>query len=128
MKNVVLTLSFIAILSVPLTARANLITGVMNITGIANISLDVIGFAGNEFSINGPAEAQEGGFIALAGTTGTIENITNPPDATGPLNVPNFMTFVAAPNITITLTSLLPGIEGTADCSTLPAASAQKCT
>lgn len=122
------TIALTALVIFPVAARADLITGVLNFTGTANISLGTIGFEDNVFSINGPGGAQEGGFTALAGTTGTIQNLTNPPDATGPLNVVDFMTFDAAPNITITLTFLIPGINGAAGCAAFPAASGQVCT
>ena len=111
---------------IPLTAKASLITGVLNITGTANLSTGSIAFGtGNLFSVNSPASAQQGGFTSLAGTTGTIEDITNPP---GSLNIPDFMTFNAAPNITITLTLLDPGIDGSAGCTAAPAAGGQVCT
>jgi hypothetical protein len=119
---------FLGILSMPFTANGGLISGVLNFTGTANISFGSIGFLGNDFFVNSPAGAQQGDFTILAGTTGTIANITNPPDATGPLNVPLFMTFNSAPNISITLTFLLPGIDGAAGCTATPAAAGQQCT
>src|SRR5580658_359476 len=108
-----LALGFVAVLSVPLVARASLLTGELNVTGSATISFGSIAFDnGNAFNIN-PADTQIGSFATLGGTSGSIDNITNPPNATGvPLDVPDFITFAAAPNITITLTELLPGIDG----------------
>ncbi len=128
MTKSALALGLVAVLSVPMVARANLITGVLNTGGTATLTSDGITFLDNEFFINSPAAAQQGGFTALAGTTGGIDNITNPPDATGPLDVPDFITFAAAPNITITLTDLLPGIEGAAGCADSPPAAGQVCT
>jgi|SRR5579863_6197331 len=128
MRKVVLMLSFVAAVSIPAAARADVILGVLNATGTANISFGSIAFLDNAFSINSPASAQTGGFMALAGTAGTIQNITNPPDATGPLDVPDFMTFASAPNISITLTYLLPGIDGAAGCSDPVPAAGQLCT
>jgi len=111
---------------IPLTAKASIITGVLNVTGTVNLTATTIAFGtGNQFSINSPASSQQGGFAALAGTTGTIMDITSPP---GFLNVPDFMTFSAAPNITIALTLLDPGIDGTAGCSASPAVGGQVCT
>jgi hypothetical protein len=121
-------LALVAVACTPLAAKADLILGVLNTTGVAQISLGTIGFLDNEFSVNSPAAAQEGGFTALAGTTGTIQNLVNPPDATGPLDIPDFITFNSAPNITITLTFLLPGIDGSAGCTATPAAAGQLCT
>jgi hypothetical protein len=129
MTKSALTLSIIAMVSVPMAARASLITGVLNVTGTVNISLGDIAFENGEFNINSPASAQQGGFMALAGTTGTIDDITNPPDATGTvLSEPDFITFAAAPNITITLTFLFPGIDGAAGCADPVPASGQLCT
>src|ERR1700677_3224343 len=101
-----LALGFVAMLGVPWAATASPIIGVLNITGTINVSSSGIAFNGGLFSVNGPASSQQGNFTALAGTTGMIDNITSPP---GPLNVPDFMTFSAAPNITFTLTFLEPG-------------------
>src|ERR1035438_2204433 len=104
-----LALGFIAIVSLPLAARASLITGVLNFGGSATISFWSIASNNNIFNINSPADTQQGGFMALEGSTGVIADITNPPDATGvPLDIPGFITFGAAPNISITLTFLLP--------------------
>jgi hypothetical protein len=112
-----------------MAARASLITGVLNVTGTVNISLGDISFEDGMFNINAPASTQQGGFMALEGTTGTIDDITNPPDATGvPLDEPDFITFAAAPNITITLTLLTPGIDGSAECDNPIPATGQVCT
>jgi hypothetical protein len=124
----VLVLGFVAIVSLPLAARADLITGELNFTGSATILVGSVSFDnGNVFNID-PASQQQGGFAVLGGTTGIIENIMNPPDAVGPLDVTDFMTFSAAPNISITLTFLLPGIEGAAGCAALHPAAGQVCT
>lgn len=128
MTKSVLALGFVALLSLPLAARADLITGELNFTGSATITFGSIAFDdGNVFNIN-PADTQVGTFATLGGTAGSIENITNPPDATGPLDVPDFMTFAAAPNISITLTYLLAGIDGAAGCADTPPAAGQECT
>ncbi len=115
-------------LGLPLAASASTITGVLNVTGTVEISLGSIAFAGGQFSINSPASSQQGGFATLEGTMGGIDNITNPPDATGSLDVPDFMTFAAAPNITVTLTFLEPGVDGAAGCTSTPPAAGQICT
>lgn len=128
MRKGTLALALLAMLGVPFAATASTITGVLNVTGTIEISEGSIAFADNTFSINGPATSQQGEFAILAGTTGTIENITNPPDATGPLDVPDFITFAAAPNISFTLTDLEPGVEGAAGCASVPPAAGQICT
>ena len=128
MTKGVIALGFLGMLSMPLAANAALVTGTLNFTGTAQISLGTIGFLENIYFINPPAGAQVGGFQAFEGTQGDIQNITNPPDATGPLNVPLFMTFNVAPNLSITLTFLFPGIDGSAGCSATPPAAGQQCT
>jgi len=128
MMRRVVALSFVALVSISIVASASTITGVLNFTGTADISLGSIAFEDNSFDINSPAATQQGGFMALAGTTGTIQNITDPPEPTGPLNVPGFITFAAAPDITMTLTFLDPGIDGAAGCSASPAAAGQECS
>src|SRR6202041_2985301 len=116
-----LTLSIAAMLNIPFAAKADLLTGVLNFTGTAMISSSIshpgsIEFVDNTFNANPGPGSQEGGFVALAGTNGTIANITNPPDATDtPLNQP-FMTFDLAPNISIALTFLKSGIDGVTGC------------
>jgi hypothetical protein len=117
-----------ALCATTFSAKADTIIGVLNTTGTARISQGSIVFVGGTTAINSPGTSQTGGFVALAGTTATIQNITNPPEPVGPLNVPNFMTFMAAPNISFTLTFLLPGINGAAGCSIAVAAAGQVCT
>jgi hypothetical protein len=123
-----LIVSLMAMASVPFVAEANLITGVLNVTGTVHISLDDIAFENNSFSITAPADTQQGGFTALEGTSGSIDNLANPPDAAGALDVPLFITFNAATNISITLTYLFPGIDGASGCSDLVPATGQECT
>jgi hypothetical protein len=128
MTKSVLALSIVAMVSVPM-AKASLITGILNVTGTVNVSLGDIAFLNGVFNINAPAAAQQGGFMALAGGAGTIDDITNPPDATGTaLNQPDFMTFNSAPNISFTLTFLFAGIDGAAGCAAPAPATGQVCT
>jgi len=128
------TLSLFVLVCLPLGARASLIQGVLNFTGTANISLGTIAFEDNTFNINSPANTQQGGFTLLQGTTGDIQNITNPPDATGPVvpptGVPDFITFndPTFSNISITFTFLDPGIDAAAGCLSSPPAGGQQCT
>jgi hypothetical protein len=131
MTKSILALGFMAVISIPVAAWADVITGSLNFTGTATVSLGSIAF-GNALLIN-PAVAQTGGFVAFAGTTGTIADLVNPPDAVSDvpnLNQPDFITFAFAPNITITLTELFEGIDlpPTGDCAVTPAAAGQLCT
>lgn len=119
--------NLLALMCFPIAARASLITGTVNFSGTIELGLGSIAFIDNAFTINSPASTQVGEFMALESTTGTIQNIVNPPDATGSLDVPDFMTFSAVPNITFELTFLQPGIDGAAGCTSTPAAG-QVCT
>jgi hypothetical protein len=129
MTKSLLTLSIAAMFTIPFAARASLITGVLNFTGEANISSTMatpgsIVFTGNTFTV----VPSVGGFAVFNGTDGTILPITNPPDAVDtPLDQP-FISFAVAPNITITLTNLDAGIDGSADCSIAVASAGQVCT
>jgi hypothetical protein len=123
-----LAMGFLALIGLPLAARADLLTGVLNIAGTVNVSSNSITFVDNAFSVENPPSAQQGGFIALAGTAGALEALTEPPDDPGLLNVPYFMTFAAAPNISVTLTFLDPGTDGAAGCALTPPAAGQVCT
>jgi PEP-CTERM motif len=122
-----LALGVIAILSMPLASRADLLDGVLTISGTAELSENDIAFGNGQFVIN--SMAQQGGFTALAGTDGIIQSIVNPPYAPGVVfPTPDFITFDLAPNITITLLVLNPGFDGTAGCTLTPAAAGQLCT
>jgi hypothetical protein len=125
-----ITRLIVGLLALAAVGQCSLIEGVLNTTGTAQISLSSIVFVGNEMTLNTPGSSQVGGFTALAGTGATIDNITNPPDATGVLAtpVPLFVTFAAAPGISFTLTELLPGIDGASDCTLFPPAAGQQCT
>jgi hypothetical protein len=120
----------LAFICFSVTAKASLITGTLNAAGTAELSLGSIAFVSNELFINAPASTQVGGFTALAGTTASIQDIRNPPDATGVLVTPvsKFIVFAAAPNISITFTVLDAGIDGAAGCTVSPAAAGQLCT
>jgi hypothetical protein len=133
MKKSVLNLGFLALVSMPFAAKADLILGVLNTTGAADISFGSVSFqdGGPDSGLLSITGSQTGGFNAFIGTTvGTVDDITNPPDATTiPLDVPDFITFSGPEsNISITLTELLPGIDGAAGCSDAIAAAGQVCT
>lgn len=85
-------MAVLALACTPLIAKADLMMGVLNVTGVAQISLGTIGFLDNVFTVDSPAEAQQGDFTALEGTTGTIQNLMDPPDPTGVvLDVPDHL-------------------------------------
>jgi hypothetical protein len=126
-----LMMGLLLVASSTVVARADaLLYGMLNTGGTATISLGSITFADGLLSINSPASSQVGGFTILEGTDGTILDIVNPPDAVGPLDVPDFVTFAADTNIEFVLTYLLPGIDGSTGCSTVspPPEAGQVCT
>jgi hypothetical protein len=122
-----------AFMMISVTAKAALLTGVLSITGSVDLTTDSIAFGtnssgNNPFSINS-GSAQQGDFVDLAGSTGTIKNIVNPPYATGVIfSTTGFMTFSVAPNITITLEEIDAGIDGSSGCSAPVPAGGQVCT
>lgn len=125
----IVAFGFIAVAVLQPAAKADaIVEGVLNTTGTVTVTLEGMDFIGSQLTINGPAVAQQGGFTALAGTMGNIGNIVNPPDATGPVDVPEFITFAADPNISITLAYLYAGIDGSAGCSASTPAAGQLCT
>lgn len=129
--KVTLKLWFTALAIIPVGALASPITGVLNFTTEADISsASGIDFVGSSFSVDSSPGSQTGGFVLLEGTTGTIKNITNPPDTLGLLATPvlDFLTFSVAPNISITFTYLAPGIDGSAGCAISPPAAGQLCS
>lgn len=128
MKRLIFALIILVAAGIPQAAKADgVVLGVLNTIGTATISLGGIDFPGSQLFVNGPAVAQQGGFTALAGTTGAIEDIADPAGS-GALDVPDFITFAAAPNISITLTYLNAGIDGSAGCSLTTPAAGQTCT
>ena len=77
------------------------------------MSFGGIAFLDSQLVINGPPRRRRAFHRFGEDNPGTIRNITAPAvsgiDATGPLDIPEFITFAADPNISITLTYLLPG-------------------
>jgi len=125
MRKSILAFAFLAVLGVPLAATADTITGALSVSGTIKISNDSIAFTG-PLTLGA---AQQGGFTALAGTTGTIQNITNPPYAPSVIfPMPDFITFSVAPNISITLLELEPGVDGVTGCTSTPPTAGQICT
>ena len=108
------------------TAYATPISGVVNTTGVASVNLTSINFLSgtfvpNLFLVSVPVSNS---FTGLAGTTGTIANLTNNLTNTGPQPVgasftdANWMVFSSAsPLIAFDLTFIAPGIDGTGGCS-----------
>jgi len=108
------------------TAYATPISGIVNTTGVAAVNLTTINFFSgtfvpNLFLVSVPVS---GNFAGLAGTTGTISNLTNNLTNTGPQPVgvtfsdPNWMVFTSAsPVVAFDLTFISAGTDGTAGCS-----------
>lgn len=116
-----------------LSLSADPISGTVNISGSVAVGETTIDFqppAGppsGTFVVSNTGNT--GSFAGLANTTGTILDLNDtlqPPGQTfTPLN--GFVTFTAAPNISLNLTGIDPGTYSSADCFTLPAAG-QTCT
>jgi PEP-CTERM motif len=108
------------------TAYATPISGTVNTTGVASVNLTSINFLSgtfvpNLFLVSVPTT---GSFVGLAGTTGTIANLTNNLTNTGPQPVgvpftdPSWMVFSSAsPLIAFDLNFINAGTDGTAGCS-----------
>jgi hypothetical protein len=63
-------LGLIAVISMPLAVRANLITGTVNTTGTVSISAGSIAFTSVSLD---PAAGQVGDFVALGGTAASLQ-------------------------------------------------------
>ena len=124
MRKSILAFAILAVLGIPMAATADTIDGTMNVSGTIEISNGGIAFSG-PLSLGA---MQQGGFTALAGTTGTIQNFTaaNAPGVIFP--TPNFITLSGAPNINFTLLELKAGVDGAAECTANPPSAGQVCT
>ncbi len=104
-------------------------SGVLNIAGSVEVSKGSIDFypvggGTGTFSIFAP---ETGIFAPLMGSTGTALDLNNSVEPINtPVNVPDFMTFAAAPNLSFTLTELPQGTF--TSCDPPPAAPGQTCT
>lgn len=126
-------LSFVALS----TVYATPIVGTVNTTGVAAVNLTSINFLSgtfvpNLFLVSVPVS---GSFTGLAGTTGTINNLTNNLTNTGPQPVgvpfsdPAWMVFTSAsPVIDFDLTFIAPGVDGTAGCNKVTPLAGDTCT
>jgi len=122
------------VLGVSPSAQATTISGVFNFTGSVRVTAaGVIDFLDdptatpptNGFRVVPP---ETGTFTSTTGTTGTIQDLNamvEPPGQT--LNVPNFITLTALPQLNFTLTMIDPGVYSSAACGA-PAAPGQTCT
>lgn len=108
-------------------ARADPVTGIVQISGAVNVTGTTIDF----LPPTGPPSGSftvtlgsTGTFLPLTNTTGAILDVTG---AAGPTNVPNFLTFAAAPGLRLNLTFISPGVFSSAQCAA-PPAPGQTCT
>jgi hypothetical protein len=112
-------------------ADAALIDGILNITGSVAVTADALDFlpaAGGTGLFSVDLFTQTGDFVPLAGTTGDISDLDAATEPVGvPINLMNFLTFNADPNLTFTLQLIRFGVFGAADCGA-PAAAGQTCT
>jgi hypothetical protein len=115
-------LLLVAGFALPSISQASLLTGNLNFSGIMNVQISTgkIDFGASSGPIG--ITASTGDYASLAGTTGTIKNIDNPPYPVDTFfATPFFVTLAGAPNISFTLQVLLGGVDGSAGCSLAPA-------
>jgi hypothetical protein len=126
MTKSALVLSIAAMVGIPMAANASLLTGTITLSGGANVTTGSIVFVA-PFTVD--FSGTTGGFTPLDGDSFSIMNITNPPDAVGTVNIPDFIQFSAPdPNISFSLNFLTPGSDGVVGCSATPPAVNQVCT
>ncbi|MFZ1907343.1 MAG: PEP-CTERM sorting domain-containing protein [Steroidobacteraceae bacterium] len=85
-----------------------------------SISNSAIDFAPTSVNIG---SASTGAFVPLSGTTATFKDLT-----IGSGSVPNFLTIPSLPDAQFTLTTIEPGILGSAGCAAVPPAAGQTCS
>jgi len=123
-----------AVVAVPSSASGALLTGTFSSGGSVIFSKGLLDFAppvgppNGIFAVGNAPGDETGGFVVLAGTNGNIldlNDVTVPPGVN--VSLVNFMTFAAAPNISITLNLIQAGVFSSAQCFVAPAAG-QNCT
>jgi hypothetical protein len=107
------------------------ITGSLNFNGSLTATLSSFDFLppnGGTGDFTVQTFGNTGFFSTLTSTTGTIRDLNAGIAPAGTtISLANFLTFNSAPNVSFTLTKLLAGGSGQADCSA-PAAPGQSCT
>jgi hypothetical protein len=110
------------------SASAAPITGTVNISGSVAVGETFIDFQPPAGPPNGSFTVSNSGntgsFAALNNTTGSILDLASTQIG---MSVPNWITFTAAPNIVLNLTSVDPGSYTQTDCTMAPALG-QTCT
>jgi hypothetical protein len=109
--------------TVPASADLLSITGSVSVSN-NNIQFYPLGGTSGTFQIGPP---DTGIFSPLIGTSGVsldLNSVSEPVGTT--VSVPDFMTFAGAPNLSFTLTELVPGTF--TSCPGLPAVAGQTCT
>lgn len=117
MKSLVVkTVCAVGFLASTISMQASIISGTLNFAGDVRVSTTTIDFLApvgppdGQFTVT-TNQTQTGSFAGLAGTTGRVLDLTNPPNGVGvPLNVPGFLnTFSGFPGLNFTLTMIAPG-------------------
>lgn len=120
----------------PIASFAAPISGVLNITGSVRVNtdpalggvLDFLPTATGVGDFHADAFTQSGTFTSVANTNGSIMDLNQTAQPVGvDFVLDNFLTFAAAPNLSLTLTHIVPGSFPSADCAAAPAAG-QTCT
>lgn len=113
---------------VTIPAHAALIEGTFNFRGSIGVSaggsFDFLPFGGGEGAVVLGAGGFAGDLLGAELTLGTVKDFVATP---GALNISNFITLAAFPNLAFTTNSLNAGIFGAGACGALPA-SGQTCT
>lgn len=112
-------------------ANAATITGNLNGNGSLVLTNGLVTFTntgpigGGIFTVD---PSSTGFWTSLAGTTATVQPLSAVAEPPGvPVNVPNWMTFSAAPTVSVSLNLVLSGLYSAAACGAAPAAG-QSCT
>jgi len=109
LKLVVLLTIVLCLWCVPGSASTLNFTGTVLVNATTIDWYPPVGPPDGLFTVTGPG-SQSGVFVPLANTDGHILDLTSAGEPVNtPLNVPNFITFVAAPNLTFTLTRVNQG-------------------
>jgi hypothetical protein len=120
------------VLSTVTPAYSAAIIGDLNFNGSLNATLSSFDFlppniGTGDFTVQNFGNT--GFFTTLTGTDGKVRDLNAGIAPAGTtVSLTNFLTFNSAPNVSFTLTKLLPGTFGQAGCSASPAEPGQTCT
>lgn len=132
MKHVLAAFAVATLVGLPAVSSAATIDGTLNIGGSATVTatqIDFLPLAGDtgEFRVD-PFAPGTGDFSTFNSVEGLIKDLTLPGDPVGVVfSKTDFMTFEGYPNLSFELTFIEPGVNGIAECGSIPAPD-QQCT